>query len=166
MSTHAAQLTLSHSRRFDVATYPMGLMWGGVILYNYTPAVLESHAKAFSSYMHADNFDPLADAVSYETLLLFNASHGIPCASATLLNIALQFYSPTNSRPQGMLFNFQNPGKVFSTLASQWYSADESFPSVFSNFTSIPSPANTLALRNVADQVTAFGALLPARLER
>ncbi|KAI4237076.1 MAG: hypothetical protein LQ349_002123 [Xanthoria aureola] len=47
--------------RFDVATFPQGLMWGGVISFNYTKSVLEAQAKAFRDYMDPKNFDSAAD---------------------------------------------------------------------------------------------------------
>lgn len=47
--------------RFDLATFPMGQMWGGVIQFNYTKAVLEAQAKAFSAFMDPKNFDDAAD---------------------------------------------------------------------------------------------------------
>lgn len=46
--------------RFDLATYPQGPMLGGFIGFNVTQAVLDDHAKAFSSFMNPQNFDPLA----------------------------------------------------------------------------------------------------------
>lgn len=47
--------------RFDLATFPMGQMWGGVIQFNYTKTVLEAQAKAFSAFMDPRNFDDAAD---------------------------------------------------------------------------------------------------------
>jgi hypothetical protein len=47
--------------RFDVATFPQGLMWGGVIRYNYTKSVLDAQAQAFSNFMDPKNFDDAAD---------------------------------------------------------------------------------------------------------
>jgi len=46
--------------RFDVAAFPQDLMWGGVILFNYSQSVLEGHAEAFSNFMQPENFDDLA----------------------------------------------------------------------------------------------------------
>lgn len=46
--------------RFDLATHSQGLMLGGYIDFNVTQAVLDNHAKAFSSWMDPQNFDPLA----------------------------------------------------------------------------------------------------------
>lgn len=47
-----------------------------------------------------------------------------------------------------------------------FYSADEAYPKTLSNFTSIPSTANTLATQTVAELVNAFGEILPTSLER
>lgn len=47
--------------RFDVATFPLELMWGGVIRYNYTKRVLDAQAQAFSDFMDPENFDDAAD---------------------------------------------------------------------------------------------------------
>lgn len=47
--------------RFDVATFPQGPMWGGVIAFNYTRSVLDAQAKAFSNFMDPKNFDDAAD---------------------------------------------------------------------------------------------------------
>ena len=47
--------------RFDVATFPLGLMWGGVIEFNYTESALKAEAKAFSDFMNPKNFDDAAD---------------------------------------------------------------------------------------------------------
>ncbi|KAL8923180.1 MAG: hypothetical protein Q9208_004743 [Pyrenodesmia sp. 3 TL-2023] len=47
--------------RFDLATFPMGQMWGGVIQFNYTKTVLAAQAKAFSAFMDPKNFDDAAD---------------------------------------------------------------------------------------------------------
>lgn len=38
-------------------------MWGGVMVYNYTPAVLQAQAEAFTAFMEPEIFDPLADMV-------------------------------------------------------------------------------------------------------
>lgn len=46
--------------RFDLATHSQGLMLGGYINFNVTLTVLDDHAKAFSSWMNPQNFDPLA----------------------------------------------------------------------------------------------------------
>lgn len=46
--------------RFDLATHSQGLMLGGYIDFNVTQTVLDDHAKAFSSWMDPQNFDPLA----------------------------------------------------------------------------------------------------------
>lgn len=124
-------------------------MWGGVIQYNYTDAVLELNAEAFSSFMLEENFDGLADVVRSETKRHLESV-------LALTDLILQ----------EMLLNFQNPGKVFSIIDSPWYSAEVSNPDVFANFTSIPSIYDTLALRNVADQVESWGELLPLQLER
>lgn len=47
--------------RFDLATFPQGLMWGGVITFNYTKPVVDAQAKAFSQFMDPKNFDDAAD---------------------------------------------------------------------------------------------------------
>ena len=47
--------------RFDLATFPQGLMWGGVMAFNYTQDVLDAQAEAFSNYMKPENFDDAAD---------------------------------------------------------------------------------------------------------
>ncbi|KAH7064486.1 hypothetical protein BKA63DRAFT_174214 [Paraphoma chrysanthemicola] len=47
--------------RYDLATYPLDLMWGGTTQLNYTPAVLDAEAQAFSDFMLPENFDDDAD---------------------------------------------------------------------------------------------------------
>lgn len=47
--------------RYDLATYPLDLMWGGTNQLNYTPAVLDAQAAAFSDFMRPENFDDAAD---------------------------------------------------------------------------------------------------------
>ncbi|KAL8943619.1 MAG: hypothetical protein Q9211_000923, partial [Gyalolechia sp. 1 TL-2023] len=47
--------------RFDVATFKQGLMWGGVVRYNYTKSNLDAHAKAFRNFMDPRTFDDAAD---------------------------------------------------------------------------------------------------------
>jgi len=51
--------------RFDVATYQQGDMWGGVIVFSYTPDVLETHAKAFTNFMDPKNFDDAANMAMF-----------------------------------------------------------------------------------------------------
>lgn len=46
--------------RFDVAAFPSTQMWGGTVSYNYTPAVLDAQAKAFTSFMDPKKFDDAA----------------------------------------------------------------------------------------------------------
>lgn len=46
--------------RIDVPTWPMTQMLGGNIVFEYTPATLDSHAKAFSDFMKEENFDDAA----------------------------------------------------------------------------------------------------------
>lgn len=47
--------------RFDLATFPQGLMWGGLVLFNYTNQTINAQAQAFSEFMHPANFDSAAD---------------------------------------------------------------------------------------------------------
>nr|ARP51712.1 FAD oxidoreductase [Phyllosticta cirsii] len=47
--------------RFDLATYPLDRMWGGMNQLNFTPAVLDAEAAAFSNFMRPENFDDAAD---------------------------------------------------------------------------------------------------------
>jgi hypothetical protein len=47
--------------RIDVPTWTMGQMWGGALIFNYTAAVLDAHALAFSNFMNPENFDAAAD---------------------------------------------------------------------------------------------------------
>lgn len=47
--------------RIDVPTWSLGQMWGGGLSFNYTPEVLDAHAKAFSGFMNPENFDDAAD---------------------------------------------------------------------------------------------------------
>ncbi|RAK98439.1 FAD-binding domain-containing protein [Aspergillus ibericus CBS 121593] len=55
--------------RFDLAAFPQGLMWGGVIMYNYTASTMAAQAKAFTNFMNPDHFDSAAEMavlVNYE----------------------------------------------------------------------------------------------------
>ncbi|KAL4738957.1 FAD-binding domain-containing protein [Aspergillus similis] len=47
--------------RFDLATFQQGLMWGGLVLFNYTDGIVEAEAEAFSTFMDPANFDSAAD---------------------------------------------------------------------------------------------------------
>lgn len=47
--------------RFDLATRPLGTMWGGTLMFDYTPSLLDAQAKAFSDFMSPTNFDDAAD---------------------------------------------------------------------------------------------------------
>ncbi|PKY04093.1 FAD-binding domain-containing protein [Aspergillus campestris IBT 28561] len=47
--------------RFDLATFPQKAMWGGVLLFKYSQAMVDAQAKAFSEYMNPANFDGAAD---------------------------------------------------------------------------------------------------------
>ncbi len=47
--------------RFDIATRPLGEMWGGTLIFEYTPTLLDAQAKAFSDFMSPNNFDDAAD---------------------------------------------------------------------------------------------------------
>lgn len=47
--------------RFDLATFPQGLMWGGLVLFNYTNQTIDAQAQALSEFMHPANFDSAAD---------------------------------------------------------------------------------------------------------
>ncbi|MCJ1286798.1 hypothetical protein MMC26_006144 [Xylographa opegraphella] len=47
--------------RFDLATYPLSLMWGGTQALEFTPAVLQAQAQAFSDFMLPENVDNAAD---------------------------------------------------------------------------------------------------------
>ncbi|KAI9752016.1 MAG: hypothetical protein M4579_005789 [Chaenotheca gracillima] len=46
--------------RFDAATFDLNAMWGGALVLNYTQAVLDRHAQAFSDFMLPQNFDAKA----------------------------------------------------------------------------------------------------------
>lgn len=120
-------------------------MWGGVMEYNFTPTVLEAEAAAFSAFMDPENFDELADMVIQQASLE---------AVRSLILV------------QSIILTYKNPGSVFGVINSLFYSANEAYPKTLSNFTSIPSTANTLAIQNVAELVTAFGEILPATLNR
>ncbi|KAL4974210.1 hypothetical protein BDW66DRAFT_140570 [Aspergillus desertorum] len=47
--------------RFDLATFQQGLMWGGLVLFNYTDGIVEAESNAFSTFMDPANFDSAAD---------------------------------------------------------------------------------------------------------
>ena len=47
--------------RYDLATYPLSLMWGGTQALNFTPAVLQAQGQAFSDFMLPENVDNAAD---------------------------------------------------------------------------------------------------------
>jgi hypothetical protein len=48
--------------RYDLATYPLEIMWGGTQTLNFTDAVLQAEAEAFAGFMRPENFDDAADA--------------------------------------------------------------------------------------------------------
>ncbi|PYI00699.1 FAD-binding domain-containing protein [Aspergillus sclerotiicarbonarius CBS 121057] len=55
--------------RFDLAAFPQGLMWGGIIMYNYTASNVAAQAQAFTNFMNPSNFDSAAEMavlVNYE----------------------------------------------------------------------------------------------------
>ncbi|KAL4746124.1 hypothetical protein BDW72DRAFT_210713 [Aspergillus terricola var. indicus] len=43
--------------RFDLAAFEQGLMWGGIVGFNYTRDAVQAHADAFSGFMTEENFD-------------------------------------------------------------------------------------------------------------
>jgi hypothetical protein len=47
--------------RFDLTTFQQGLMWGGLVLFNYTDGIMEAESKALSTFMDPANFDSAAD---------------------------------------------------------------------------------------------------------
>ncbi|KAJ5736907.1 Bifunctional solanapyrone synthase [Penicillium malachiteum] len=47
--------------RVDVVTRPLGAMWGGTLIFEYSPILLDTQAKAFSEFMSPENFDDAAD---------------------------------------------------------------------------------------------------------
>ncbi|KAL4772454.1 hypothetical protein BDW60DRAFT_187275 [Aspergillus nidulans var. acristatus] len=47
--------------RFDLTTFQQRLMWGGLVLFNYTDGIMEAESKAFSTFMDPANFDSAAD---------------------------------------------------------------------------------------------------------
>ncbi|KAL4769847.1 FAD-binding domain-containing protein [Aspergillus nidulans var. acristatus] len=46
--------------RFDLAAFEQGLMWGGIVGFNYTRDAVQAHADAFSEFMKEENFDKKA----------------------------------------------------------------------------------------------------------
>ena len=44
----------------DVPTWPNAHMWGGTVLFPYTPDILAAQASAFSDFMREENFDDAA----------------------------------------------------------------------------------------------------------
>ncbi|KAF2121673.1 hypothetical protein BDV96DRAFT_594848 [Lophiotrema nucula] len=47
--------------RYDLATHPLDLMWGGTTSLNFTSKALDAEAQAFSDIMRPENFDDAAD---------------------------------------------------------------------------------------------------------
>ncbi|ORY18401.1 hypothetical protein BCR34DRAFT_529255 [Clohesyomyces aquaticus] len=91
--------------RYDLATYPLDLMWGGTTVLNFTPAVLDDEAQAFSDIMRPENFD---DAVDVGVLL------GFQNGAFFLLNT--MFYSAPVANPP-IFKNFTKiPGIIAQSL--------------------------------------------------
>jgi len=92
--------------RFDLATYPQGPMLGGFINFNVTQTILEDHAKAFSSWLEPQNFDPLA-------LVEFDL---IWAGGAWSLSDAVYYLAPNLNPPVYEGF-FSIPGQTENNLA-------------------------------------------------
>ena len=92
--------------RFDLATHPQGLMLGGYINFNVTQTVLDDHAKAFSSWMDPQHFDPLA---VMEINLVW-------AAGALSLADAIYYLAP-NPTPSVYETFFSIPGQIANNLA-------------------------------------------------
>ncbi|KAI1172034.1 oxidoreductase FAD-binding protein [Nemania sp. FL0916] len=92
--------------RFDLATYQQGDMWGGVILFGYTPSVLDTHANFFSSFMDAKNFD---DAANMATFLTYqNGSFGVADSLFYVEPVAdPPVYQPLVSQPSSLSNNLK-----------------------------------------------------------
>ncbi|KAL2132715.1 hypothetical protein VTI74DRAFT_3453 [Chaetomium olivicolor] len=67
--------------RFDIATRPLGTMWGGTLIFEYTTAVLDAQARAFSDFMSLENFDDAADMF---VALFFQKPGGVYAAGNVL----------------------------------------------------------------------------------
>ncbi len=50
--------------RFDLAAFQFGQMWGGLVVHEYTPDLVDAEVKAFQNFMDPANFDDLAVALS------------------------------------------------------------------------------------------------------
>lgn len=92
--------------RFDLATYTQGLMLGGYINFNVTQTVLDDHAKAFSSWMDPQNFDPSA-------VMEFNL---VWASGAWSLADAIYYLSP-DLTPSVYEEFFAIPGQIGNNLA-------------------------------------------------
>ncbi|KAI4253055.1 MAG: hypothetical protein L6R42_007718 [Xanthoria sp. 1 TBL-2021] len=136
--------------RFDVATFPQGLMWGGVIRFNYTKSVLDAQAQAFRNYMDPKNFDSAADmgiilGFANNTFSVANslfyvdpvvnpktyqAFTSIPSLSPNTLaltnvsNMVVQFgknLPPTVPRSIQLVYSFRNSDvATYTKLIQQW----------------------------------------------
>lgn len=85
--------------RFDFATFPQGLMWGGIIQFNYTDNVLDAQAKAFSNFMRQENFDSAADMA---IILDFQSGGAFSVANSLFYTNAVEnppVYQPFTSIP-------------------------------------------------------------------
>jgi hypothetical protein len=67
--------------RFDLATHPLGAMWGGTLIFEYTPTLLDIQARAFSDFMSLENFDDAADMF---VALFFQGSSSVYAAGNVL----------------------------------------------------------------------------------
>ncbi|KAL8913543.1 MAG: hypothetical protein Q9171_001625 [Xanthocarpia ochracea] len=135
--------------RFDVATFPQGLMWGGVILFNYTKSVLDAQARAFSNFMNPKNFDsaadmgiilgfrnntfsvanslfyvdPVANPKTYQSFTSI-PSLGNTLALTNASNMVVQFgknLPPTIPRSIQLVYSFKNTdAAIYTKLIQQW----------------------------------------------
>ncbi|KAL8790213.1 MAG: hypothetical protein Q9213_000744 [Squamulea squamosa] len=136
--------------RFDVATFPQGLMWGGVISFNYTQSVIDAQAQAFRDYMDPKNFDSAADmgiilGFTKNTLSIANSLFyvdpvenpktyqpftsipslpGNTLALTNVSNMVVQFgknLPPVVSRSVQLVYSFHNSDvPTYKKLIQQW----------------------------------------------
>ncbi|KAA8651066.1 FAD-binding oxidoreductase [Aspergillus tanneri] len=107
--------------RFDLATFPQGLMWGGMILFNYTDSIVDHQAQDFSNFMDPTNFDSAADMA-----VILNFEDG----SFSIGNFLFYtkpvanppVYQPFTSLPSPIFDNlgFNNCNRVRGDLAESW----------------------------------------------
>ncbi|KAL2166467.1 hypothetical protein VTG60DRAFT_2751 [Thermothelomyces hinnuleus] len=81
--------------RFDIATRPLGGMWGGTLIFEYTPPVHDAQAAAFSDFMSPDNFDDDADMF----VALFFQNPGGTYAAGNVLYYGKPIENPPVFRP-------------------------------------------------------------------